>query len=360
MTEPYTPTEVGLNEDALAEILDERGLDRADGVNVVSVSGGKDSTATYLAAIESGEPFQAVFADTGHELQPTLDYVRSLSERTGGPPIQWVQADLSWKFPQRRENIRNKWPKEGVDDWIIEQALEVMHPTGNPFLDTCLLRNGFPSSQRQFCTESLKIVPMTEGVSFPIWADGKWVLSWQGIRREESIARSRKPMYSVADFRRMFLKSQWENFGTSVIYAPLLHWTLDDVWAMHERHGVSRNPLYDQGASRVGCGPCIFARKAEIKLIAERYPETVDKIREWERIVGLATKSKPSMATFFTMRGHVPKDGFPGPDIPFNPQKHGIDGKVMWANTSRGGRQYPLFPDEVEVFGSCSVIGMCE
>jgi hypothetical protein len=35
--------------------------------HLVSVSGGKDSTAVYLLAMESGRPFRAVFADTGNE-----------------------------------------------------------------------------------------------------------------------------------------------------------------------------------------------------------------------------------------------------------------------------------------------------
>jgi len=35
--------------------------------HLVNVSGGKDSTAVYLRAIELGRPFRAVFADTGNE-----------------------------------------------------------------------------------------------------------------------------------------------------------------------------------------------------------------------------------------------------------------------------------------------------
>jgi len=49
--------------------------------HLVSVSGGKDSTATYLLALESGRPFRAVFADTGNEHELTLEYVARLAER---------------------------------------------------------------------------------------------------------------------------------------------------------------------------------------------------------------------------------------------------------------------------------------
>ena len=68
--------------------------------HVVNVSGGKDSTATYLLAMELGRPFQAVFADTGHEHPWTYEYVRDLPRRTGGPEIHWVKADFTDRFAQ--------------------------------------------------------------------------------------------------------------------------------------------------------------------------------------------------------------------------------------------------------------------
>lgn len=43
--------------------------------NVVSVSGGKDSLADWLLAIEAGVPHVPVMADTGHEHPQTMDYL---------------------------------------------------------------------------------------------------------------------------------------------------------------------------------------------------------------------------------------------------------------------------------------------
>ncbi|WP_328590480.1 phosphoadenosine phosphosulfate reductase family protein [Pseudoxanthomonas winnipegensis] len=78
--------------------------------HLVNVSGGKDSTATYLRAIESGREFRAVFADTGNEHPATLDYVASLAARTGGPEVETVRADFSAALARHREYVLRVWP----------------------------------------------------------------------------------------------------------------------------------------------------------------------------------------------------------------------------------------------------------
>jgi len=78
--------------------------------HVVNVSSGKDSTAVYLCAIESGRPFRAVFADTGNEDQRVCDYIAELPHRTGGPVVEIVRADFSRQLAQHRAYILEKWP----------------------------------------------------------------------------------------------------------------------------------------------------------------------------------------------------------------------------------------------------------
>lgn len=94
--------------------------------HVLSFSGGKDSTAMYLHAMESGRDFLPVFADTGNEHEITLDYVRDLPRRTGGPAIRWVKADFSDDFERKRRFIAEQWPKDGrPDDHVRAGALIV-------------------------------------------------------------------------------------------------------------------------------------------------------------------------------------------------------------------------------------------
>lgn len=153
--------------------------------NIVSISGGKDSTATLLVALALEVPnLQAVFADTGHEHAQTYEYVHYLAEATG-VPIRWVKAEFSQQIARKRAIVETKWREHGVQESIVQAALEVLHPTGNPFLDLCLWKGRFPSTKVRFCTEELKRNPIIEQVFIPLMNGEDMLLSWQGVRRDD-------------------------------------------------------------------------------------------------------------------------------------------------------------------------------
>ena len=78
--------------------------------HIVNVSGGKDSTACYLLALERGRPFRAVMADVGANEHPeTRAYAERLPERTGGPAVEVVRADFSAEIARKRRFIETKW-----------------------------------------------------------------------------------------------------------------------------------------------------------------------------------------------------------------------------------------------------------
>ena len=81
---------------------------RGDIQHLVNISGGKDSDAVYLLALELGIPFTSVFADTGHEHIWTYEHVALLAGRTGGPEVQWIRADFTEAFAQRRREYPGK------------------------------------------------------------------------------------------------------------------------------------------------------------------------------------------------------------------------------------------------------------
>lgn len=135
----------------------DRGKDRRmDECNVISMSGGKDSTAMALLAIEQDVPNRHfLFADTGHEHQMTYDYVDYLEDALG-ITIERVKANFDDKIAHKRTVVDTKWRDDGVPEATIERALELLVPTGNPFLDLCLWKGRFPSTRRRFCSEELE------------------------------------------------------------------------------------------------------------------------------------------------------------------------------------------------------------
>lgn len=348
-------------------------------VNVLSVSGGKDSTAMWIYATkELGVEVLPVFADTGHEHQLTYEYLNYLEQQLG--PIKRVKADFTERIAKKRLYVQEHWPrkltldvegywysddeepgdapdwkpisrmyqtdiKEGKWVWVppqkgmteaeaaavVERALAVLHPTGIPFLDLCLWKGRFPSTKARFCTQFLKVEVIQEQVYEPLLIEGYDIVSWQGVRAEESRARANLPE-----------REEGEGFS---VYRPLIHWTAANVFEMHRRHGIEPNPLYRLGMGRVGCMPCINCNKDELFEIARRFPEEIERVAEWERLVKLA--SKRGAATFFpTAHG----------------QGNGIHEWVEWSKTSHGGKQLDLVKviDFENVPACTSAYGLCE
>jgi 3'-phosphoadenosine 5'-phosphosulfate sulfotransferase (PAPS reductase)/FAD synthetase len=305
--------------------------------HIINVSGGKDSTAVYLLAMESERPFRAIHCDTGHEHPVTEEYVRTLHERTGGPEVEIVRADFSKGFARKRAYILAHWEADGVPADRVRRVAELLEkPTGIPFLDLCMMKGRFPSTRARFCTEELKVLPAMRQVALPA-AQKSPVLRWVGVRADESQARARAKPLERDDHRRIW------------IWRPILRWTVEDVFAMHRKHGVEPNPLYKQGMGRVGCMPCIMARKAEIAEISRRWPEQFERVAEWERLV--AETSKQGRATLFAAdkTRDAPVDGvYPG-----------ISAVGDWSKTSHGGEQYDL--QHFMPAPSCSSLyGLCE
>lgn len=311
--------------------------------HVVSVSGGKDSAATLEIAISNcpREDVLPIFCDTGNEHEEVYSYLDYL-EKMCAVRIKRLKADFSQEIAAKRMFIardrrtrrddsgrRVRWSNKAK-----RRALEVLHPTGNPFLDLCLWKGRFPSRKAQFCTEELKR-NLAVSYQLDLVDAGYGVISWQGVRRDESLNRRNA--------------KKMERIGPRLwAFRPIVDWTALDVFEFCRKRGIDPNPLYKQGMSRVGCMPCINVNKGEMHQIATRFPEHVERIAKWEELV--AEASKWQAATFIPAPGIKTRDA----------KAHGIHSIVEWAKTTRGGRQFDLLGNITDSKACASSYGLCE
>ena len=203
--------------------------------HIVQFSGGKDSTALVLWAKEQGWPFTAVFYDTGWESPVTLAYVEYINQRVLGGALVTVKSQ---KY-------------DGLADLSAKRKI-------------------VPSVRMRFCTEELKIKPFVAWMTAQAFDE---VTVYQGIRANESHARSQMPA------------RVYEPLYEAWIERPLFAWTAEQVFEMHDKHGVDPNPLYLAGAKRVGCWPCVMINKGELRRLSSTHPEIWDQIAKVENAV---------------------------------------------------------------------------
>ena len=290
-------------------------LSRIRGKRIVaSISGGKDSAAMSLFLHECGIEHERVFADTGWEADLTYEYIRTVLTETLGP-ITWVRAAR-----QMEDLIRHKLM--------------------------------FPGRTARYCTEMLKTAPIADHIGSAAY-EGLEVVNAVGIRAAESPAR--------ADMTEW----DWSKALDCEVWRPLINWSEQDVIDIHRRHGLSPNPLYLKGAKRVGCWPCIFSRKSEVRLIAESDPARLVRLRVLEQEVGDLVEARA------TSRGKTLSNRpswFQNPTTQRRPDgsRDGscwpIDRVVAWSRSEPRGK-VSLDRDEFLLAGNqdgCARWGYCE
>lgn len=257
---------------------------------VASVSGGKDSTAMALWLIEQGISIAPVFLDTQWEDPETYEYIR-------GPLSGAIGAVHEVKGRGMVEFVRHK--------------------------------GTFPSRQRRWCTEELKLKPMRAFCQL-MMAGGAEPVVAVGVRDEESAARAAQSEW------------EWSDFYDCEVWRPIKKWTLQEVVDIHARHGLAPNPRYLQGAKRVGCKLCICSSKDAVREVADHKPDTISEIEALER--ELSDRAGAQRGWFQSPLGRT--GVWPIRDV------------VEWSRTTRGGKQYDLLPrDERE---GCMRWGLCD
>lgn len=361
--------------------------------HVISYSTGKDSDETLRRCIDRipKERIRVVLCDTGNESQWVWEH-KAYIEALHGIPVEVLRADFTDELLAKRKFIARdtrhgrqykrvpKVDRFGQPVWIRDKAgairlfpvendegeptgelaprqamgwdggqkirwsnkakrraLAVMYPSGNPFLDLCMWKGRFPSRKAQFCTQELKTAMLVQ-YQQELVEQGHRVVSWQGVRRDESANRRNA---------KRFERLQPRTYA----YRPLVEETATQVVGNLVAHGIRPNRLYFMGFSRVGCAPCINCSKGDLAETARRLPEEIDRIAEWEPIVGAC--SKRGFSTFMA-------DAHPAKDRRVIFAELNIRARVEWAKTTRGGRQYDLLHDDEASEECTSSYGLCD
>jgi 3'-phosphoadenosine 5'-phosphosulfate sulfotransferase (PAPS reductase)/FAD synthetase len=192
--------------------------------HILSLSGGKDSTALAIFMRDKVPEMEYVFCDTQKELPETYEYLDRLQTYLGKPIV--------------RLNAQR-----GFDHWLQ-------------------VYGGYlPSSRMRWCTKMLKIKPFEEFVGTDP------VLSYIGIRADEN----REGYIST----KPNIKAVYPFKEAGLVEA--------DVLRLLEQTGLGL-PKYYEWRTRSGCYFCFFQRRAEWVGLLERHPELFEKAKEYEKI----------------------------------------------------------------------------
>lgn len=208
--------------------------------NVISFSGGKDSTAMALLMLEKGVPIHSVVAfDTGWEFPQMYEHWDQFERYTG---LQIVRLH----------------PPRSFLYWMLER--DVVARKGAHKGQIFRVGYGWPSPMRRWCTREkvAAIMRYLCGISNSV--------SCIGIASDEAHRTKIATKYPV-------------------MY-PLIDWDIDELTALEvcRQHGFHWGGLYGL-FRRVSCFCCPLQRKGELKKLRKHFPELWEKMLEWDAMI---------------------------------------------------------------------------
>jgi len=193
--------------------------------HILSLSGGKDSTALALYMKGKVPEMEYVFCDTDKELPETYEYLRKLTVHLG-KPIVYLKAE------------------------------------GYNFDDLLDRRNGYlPSPQARWCTELLKIKP------FEKYVGDDQVISYIGIRADEP---HRKGYIST----KPNIKARFPFIEDGIRHADVIKILKQTKLGL---------PQYYEWRSRSGCYFCFYQQRREWVGLLENHPDLFELAKQYEK-----------------------------------------------------------------------------
>lgn len=204
-------------------------------MNIVSFSGGKDSTAMLLKMIKNNIKIdEIIFCDTGMEFQEMYDHIEKVQKMIQ-MPITVLKSEKSfeyWMF----EHIKTKGKNKGQKGY------------------------SWPDFRNRWCTQALKKQVVSKYLK---QYKDKEIVEFHGIALDEK-ERANK------------------NKEKKVKY-PLIEWKMTEKDCLEYCYskGLDWGGLYRK-LGRVSCWCCPLKSLKELEVIYNEYPKYWKKLKEWD------------------------------------------------------------------------------
>jgi len=247
---------------------------------LVMFSGGKDSLALALHALELGVPKEKIIlchhnidgapgSKQFMDWKVTESYVRSIAKALGLRLLfSWREGGFKWEL--LKENARSK----AVGFERLDGTIGYSGGKKGKIASRGMFPQVSADLQVRWCSPHLKISVSTGFINNEPSFLGKKLLVLTGERRGESSNRAayaEKIAHSSSNKKRRV--DQWR---------AVLDWTETQVWEIIERWNVRPHPAYVLGWGRVSCMACIFGDKNQWASVKEIAPSIFEEIAALE------------------------------------------------------------------------------
>lgn len=261
---------------------------------IASYSGGKDSLALVLMAMEIGVPtermelwHQHVDGEPGSrglmDWPCTEGYVRATAKGLK-LPLRFQWKDGGFEGEMLRENSRTA----GVHYEDANGQVQFCPPSERGKETT---RRLFPQVSAdlsvRWCSAYLKIDVAKRAINNDPRFKSSKILFLTGERREESTARSKYnevEEHGCSGTKRRV--DQWR---------CVIDWTEQDVWNIIKKYGIVPHPAYRLGWGRVSCMACIFGDKDQWASVRAIAADRFARISAYEKEFGKTIKKGESV-----------------------------------------------------------------
>lgn len=269
---------------------------------IVSFSGGKDSTATFLYLLEHGVPVERIELwhqeidgreKTFFDWEIAPDYCRRFAEAFGvAIYFQWKEGGFYRELVRKNSLTAPncfELPYGGIDRTGGQRG---------KLSTRCKFPQCSPDLKVRWCSSYLKIDVCSSAIINQQRFRGIRTLVLSGERGEESAARAK---YNIFEPDRADLRNGKCFIRHVDRFRPIRDWKEQQVWDIIKRYRIRVHPCYYMGWRRCSCKFSIFGNKNQFASAASISLEQISRIIKLERDFGYTLKRELSLPELIAM-----------------------------------------------------------